>query len=409
VFSPELSRQLTEHVRNVDGSRAWRDQLGNLGHIAGERRTDPPSGGVAVAATHRAPTYLTVVEASAIVVFSGGRRCGCARHLGVFGDCVLRLESVGNIISDRTIKAGPRICREVSMRNRTGLAAALGIIVVSALAGCSAASSGTSSSSTPTVSHHSSPLAVLLAANQTTSAQKTARISLNEQVSVEGHQVAVRASGAEDFAHHAYDLVTTVESQRIDIRQVNQTMYERLPAALAQHLPGGKPWLAINLDALTKSAYGSSLSQLQSSAQSDPSNLLSYLKGLSANGAHLGGTATIRGVQTTEYDVSVDLNKVAAREPAAARAAVKAVIKQFGSSTFPMKVWVDSAHDVRQMSFQLAIPSSTGSGSSSVNATMQLYDFGAAVHVSAPPESQQLNFTGQLLKHLGQATPGASV
>ncbi len=85
-------------------------------------------------------------------------------------------------------------------------------------------------------------------------------------------------------------------------------------------IPGGsrltsKPWLKYNLD--------STLSQLGvgglPSGGSDPTQFLTYLKAAGATTQKLG-TQTIRGVATTHYAVTVNLNNYAQLVPAADRA-----------------------------------------------------------------------------------------
>jgi hypothetical protein len=281
------------------------------------------------------------------------------------------------------------------MHRKPAAIAAIGVAVALAAGGCGG-SGGSSATAKPPVG----TVATLLAANQSTTAQKSAKLSLVENISVAGHQISVHATGVTDFATHALDFTMGIAGQQLEMRELGGELYAKLPASLAGHVPGNKPWLAINLNSLTKSATGSTLSQLQSTSQSDPSNLLAYLNGISATGAHRVGTATTRGVPTTEYAVNVDLAKALAKAPAAARKGLRAGIKSLGTSTIPMKVWVDHSQLVRQLSFAIKAPAATATQGSStaVTMTMQLFDFGTPVHVTAPPKSQQYNVTNTLTR-----------
>jgi hypothetical protein len=279
------------------------------------------------------------------------------------------------------------------MRSKPLIIGMLGIATTLMVTAC-----GTSGGSNAATRKPVSTVATLLAADQSTTGQKTAKLSMVEKITVEGHQVTLNATGASNFVSHALLLHLSVAGQQLEMRQLGGIIYAKLPANLAGHVPGNKPWLAIDLNSLATSASGSTLSQLQSTGQTDPSDLLAYLKGISADGAHRIGSATIRGVKTTEYAVSVDSAKALASARAVDRKALKAAMKQLGASTIPMKVWVDSSQLVRQLSFSVGSPaSSSNQGSAaSVNVTMQLYDFGTAVNVTAPPKSEQFDLTSAL-------------
>jgi hypothetical protein len=77
------------------------------------------------------------------------------------------------------------------------------------------------------------------------------------------------------------------------------------------------------------------------------------------------------------------------------------------SSTIPLQVWLDAQGRVRQVAYQLSLPSTTGSiplpgsttaaASSSFTATIDFYDFGIPVDVSAPPADQVFNATSQAI------------
>jgi hypothetical protein len=279
------------------------------------------------------------------------------------------------------------------------LAASAGALV--ALAGCASSSSAGGTPSTNRGSS-SSPLQTVQSAYASTIGQKSARLSLSENLNVAGHHITATGTGVEDFAGHTLDSTLTVAGQQIEVRKLGQTLYTRLPSAAASGLPGSKPWVSINLSALLQHATGSSLSQLEAGQQDDPASILAYLKQASANGLHRAGTASIRGVQTTKYTATIDLNKVAAAEGGKLGSVTRSQIKTLGTSTYPMSVWVDAKGLVRQLSAQLSAspttPSMPGSGSSSsvhvnVGATIQFYDFGTPVSVSAPPASQTNDIT----------------
>jgi hypothetical protein len=310
----------------------------------------------------------------------------------------------------------------LSRRNVVMVAASTGALV--ALAGCASSSSGSAAGptapagSSPSASPSSSsaatsPLQAVQSAYASTIGQKTAKLSLVEHLSLNGHHITAQGAGVDDFAGHKIDSTITFAGQQIEVRKVGQILYERLPSAADSGLPGGKPWVSLNLSTLLKHATGTSLSQLAAGQQDDPASILAYLKQASANGLHRLGTASIRGVPATQYSATIDLNKVAAAEGGKLGAVIRSEVKALGTSTYPLSVWVDHQGLVRQVSYHLsASPTASLPGSASgsslhvtVAATIQFYDFGAPVSVTAPPASQVNDITkvvqGQAVSPLG--------
>jgi hypothetical protein len=284
-------------------------------------------------------------------------------------------------------------------RNVVIVAASAGALV--ALAGCgntSTAAGAGPSNGGPS----SSPLQTVQSAYASTIGQHSARLALVENLSVAGRHLTAKGTGVDDFAGHRLDSTITVAGQHIEVRKLGQVLYTRLPSAATSGLPGSKPWVSINLATLLKHATGSSLSQLAAGEQDDPASILAYLKQASAYGLHRAGTASIRGVETTKYTATIDLTKVAAAQGGRLGSITKSQIKALGTSTYPMSVWVDAKGLVRQFSAHLSAspttPSVPGSGTSSsvhvdVAATIQFFDFGTPVTVSAPPASQTNDIT----------------
>ncbi|HEX3908406.1 MAG TPA: hypothetical protein VHW92_10800 [Mycobacteriales bacterium] len=298
----------------------------------------------------------------------------------------------------------------LSTRSVALVAASAGALV--ALAGCGSSSGGSSaglSGASPTTS-----LQDVQSAYSSTVGQKSAKLSLVEHLNVDGHALTINGAGLESFADKKFTLTTTVAGQQIEIRELGQVLYEKLPAAASAHLPGGKPWLSVNLNTLVKHLTGASLSELEAGQQEDPANTLSYLKQASASGLHKVGPATVRGVATTEYTATIDLNKVAAAQPGAVAKAIKAEEKSLGTSSYPISVWLDAKHLVRQLTYHSTVSptSSPTAGSSAgskatVSATLQFYDFGTPVTVTAPAASQTTDIT-KLLQGLTKSPLGST-
>jgi hypothetical protein len=134
-------------------------------------------------------------------------------------------------------------------------------------------------------------------------------------------------------------------------------------------LPHGKKWLQASLASATKT-FGSSGFALTS-----PGTVPSLLA------VRQVGTATVGGVQTTEYRGRIDLSKW----PASARAALKAGKVTFG----PVDVWVGSDGYVHRTRFET---STTSNGTrSQLVLTTTLSKFGEHVSATAPSPSQTVD------------------
>jgi hypothetical protein len=266
-------------------------------------------------------------------------------------------------------------------------------VVVAGLlaAGCGAASSGSGAAKPSTAGG----LRAVQAAYATTAAQKSAKVRLVESVTSSGRPVTVTGSGAIDFADKAVDVTATVTGEQVEVRELHDTVYVKLPAA-TRSLLGGKTWASADtasLGALLGSG-GSSLS-----GNLDPTDTLNYLEQVDAGTLHEVGPATIAGTPTTEYTATIDLRKVAAAEGGSAGTAITSLIKQTGQSSLPVTVWLDAKGVVRQ----LRVATRAAGSTPAVTSTVTLSDFGTPVSVTAPPAAQTTDLTSLLKTKLGAA------
>jgi hypothetical protein len=168
------------------------------------------------------------------------------------------------------------------------------------------------------------------------------------------------------------------------------TVYEKLPAALAQSLPGAaakKPWLKIDAEAAGQSMGVTGLGSAQSG---DPSQTLDFLRG--AGDLRRVGSEDVRGTPTTHYHVVLDLQKAAGQSPQS-KPAIDSVTKLLGSSTLPADVWIDGQERLRRMQYTTDLSKSGAASSapgapSSLTFTLELFDFGVPVQVAVPPPDQ---------------------
>jgi hypothetical protein len=159
--------------------------------------------------------------------------------------------------------------------------------------------------------------------------------------------------------------------------------------SLASQIPGGKQWIELDLSKLGKSS-GLDLNKLMSGAQFQPGDLLSMLKAEGATVRRVG-SATIDGIATTHYRVTVDLAEALQQKgltsPALAAAAAK--VKSVSEN-----VWVGKDGLLRRV--QVAY----GLAKSHVALTMNLSDYGAHVTIAAPPSDSVYDAT-QLAQGFG--------
>jgi len=230
-----------------------------------------------------------------------------------------------------------------------------------------------------------------------TASARTARVSSVVRITGSSGPLtagrSLQADGSVDFASRQATFRVTTETGSIDAVIDGAVVYERIPQ-LAPAV-GRKTWLKIDFRTAGQLAGVPGVSSVLESQPSDPSQTLSYLRGASGPMTTLGH-ARVRGVATTHYRVPVDLNRAAASLGPDQQAALRQEIDELGlKTTFPMEVWIDGQGRVRRMHLvqdysQVNPPPNVprGSPSSSVEQTMELFDFGAPVTVQPPPADQ---------------------
>ena len=273
----------------------------------------------------------------------------------------------------------------------------MAIFVAAALGLAACGSGGPSKSATTTPAPTGRQ--IVLASVVKTAAADSAKVSLDMSFSGFGRGLSVSADGAIDFASGASQTNMTFDGPfasfltgGIETRTVDGVVYVRMPVGLLS----GKQWIAVDTKRFGATGRGSGDTALGIGSQSDPTKILAYL-GKVSNGVQLVGTETIRGVETTHYRATVDLTKAAdaAELPPSLRAAVGRLSSKVGD--IPVDVWIDADGLLRReklgMSLGSFLPAASGAsgstgGSATVTVQLDLYDFGAPVHVQAPPPDQ---------------------
>jgi hypothetical protein len=171
-----------------------------------------------------------------------------------------------------------------------------------------------------------------------------------------------------------------------DFDEGRAIVYMKLPV-LTRLLPGGKPWIKMDLNEVGKRA-GIDISQFTQFAN-DPAQMVDWLRAASGDVTTIG-TETIDGVATTHYRTTVDIDKYPDLVPAenrdAMRKAVDSLEKAAHVSSFPMHVWVGKDGLVRQV--RTVLTEMIQGQTVNVVTSERFYDFGTPVEIALPSDDQ---------------------
>jgi hypothetical protein len=253
-------------------------------------------------------------------------------------------------------------------------------LVTLAAAGMLATGCGT------TVAGTQSPAGTLAAAVTKTGTQ-TARIAVTVSVKSTGMSMSFDITGAFDFAH-SRGMLTMGAPIGLTELFIAPKAYIKFSGGSGPTLPNGKSWFEVDATGLPADA-SSPLGALGTTG--NPKDLLTSLTAIAGSEQKLG-TGTVRGVPATEYQLNIDPAKTEAKVPSAERASVGKFFQSLGKGTLPVDVWLDGQNLVRRVQLSLRLPGGSGalgmSGNPQLTVTMDFYDYGAPVNVSAPPANQ---------------------
>ena len=175
-----------------------------------------------------------------------------------------------------------------------------------------------------------------------------------------GHTINVTGTGAFNQAAHAGRLTMNMslpalgsENLRIDTVILGTDIYLKLPASLAGKVPGGKPWLELNLSEVSKSVGIQGLSSLSDNPGESPAHLVALLHSAATGNVQNLGPQTIDGRSATGSRATIDLSKVVDTLPVPGRpsasSAIASIEKLTGLRYLPITAWVDSSGRVRRI------------------------------------------------------------
>ena len=185
-----------------------------------------------------------------------------------------------------------------------------------------------------------------------------------------------------------------IDLGQFELRADGLVLYMRMPF-LQKAAPQLKPWIKVDLREVGKDLGIDFDALMQLGNQTDPTKALDFLS--AAGPVEKLGDATVRGVQTTHYKGVVDLELYAKELEKngggkAAAGSIRKVIALTGQSTMPMELWIDEDSLVRRMAWEQTVSAAAGQDPMTVKARMDLFDYGADVHVVIPPDAQTSSF-----------------
>ena len=293
-------------------------------------------------------------------------------------------------------------------RSRSAVAGiAVPVVLALALSACGGSSGKSAPKGTVPAK---TPASVLLASVQTTTATKSAHISLSTSTGGSSmFAVNLKAEGDEDFTTGDAQLtmsfggaLSAFLSGDFETRMVGGVIYMKFPDSIGRLMGGANAgkWIKLDVSKLGSDASGAAL------GQSDPAQALAYLEKAS-NDVKEVGSETVNGVDTTHYHATIDLGKSVdnAKVPPALREKVKRLWQRRGvaAPTIPADVWIDGEGRLVRMKTEVdtaamlggALGPSGTSGASgiagmlpTVTTTLNLSNFGEPVHIEAPPADQ---------------------
>ena len=204
---------------------------------------------------------------------------------------------------------------------------------------------------------------------------KTARISMNMRVEDLGAGVTVAGSGVIDFRKRRAAMTMRVLSgeRRVtaEVRAIDGVVWTN----------NGSGW----------SSEPGAASDSTGSLTSDPTNFLTYLRGV-ANDVREIGQDSVRGIDTTKYSATIDMRRAVERSDASAdeRAKVQQALDLVGDLHMPVNVWIDAQDRVRKFEVEMDLSGAMKKAGmqldmrARISIIVEFHDFGVPVDVKTP-------------------------
>lgn len=248
-----------------------------------------------------------------------------------------------------------------------------------------------------------SPREIVLASTSETIDDKSSRVAF--QVKTTGQPelpegLTITGDGAFDYANKrgSFTMVIPpvggVEIGQIQAVFLGNVMYQKFPAQFAQFL-GGKPWIKIDLAAVSEMA-GVDFNTIMQAQSSDPTQALQFLRGAADDVTEVG-REKLRGDDVTHYRATLDFQKAAAAAPPEQQAALRQAAEIYAGQQVPAEMWIDDEDRLRRMTYKvdlakLQLPQGAATAGAKPAGTMdfnmELFEFGVRVDAVEPPPDQ---------------------
>ena len=231
---------------------------------------------------------------------------------------------------------------------------------------------------------------IVRAASQRAASAGSSDVAIDMKMEVAGHTVHATGAGAFDYrrglGYMSLDMGGIGEMQEVITRKA---LYIRLPDALRGALGANRPWMAMHFATL-KRATGVDMAKLMNANPTgDPTSMLRVLA--KANVVTTDGSEDVRGVSTTHYSVTATMQQLLQAEGLTSAVDLTKQAPGAADTVLHLGVYVDKAGMPRRVSM-----SSDVAGMGSLTMNMDMFDFGAPVHVSVPPSSIVMDISKEL-------------
>ncbi|MGH8998830.1 MAG: hypothetical protein ACRDY7_05505 [Acidimicrobiia bacterium] len=177
-----------------------------------------------------------------------------------------------------------------------------------------------------------------------------------------------------------------------------EVIYMRFPEAMLAGpggggLPGGKPWIRMDLDAAAEASGLNLGALLEQSKQADPSSYVALLTGASDDITEVG-TEEVRGTATRHFKLTIDPAKMLEQAPPELKEAGKSLTATYGGTKIPAEVWIGEDDSLpRRISYRMDLASiegaeAAGLGAGTITASIDIFDYGTPVDITIPPAAE---------------------
>jgi hypothetical protein len=301
------------------------------------------------------------------------------------------------------------------MRHKTGWAA---VALALVLAACSSGGNGADK-----VAVVATPTGLIKAATHTAAA-KTGHVEMSIDTVANGEQTHFGASGAFDAERHLFSMsldlsslfAATLHSPSSSSSSGNGSSTSSLGSTANVIASDSIVYLDFPLFARLIGVKTQWMSVPASTGAStfevaDPSAFLDFLQGTGGEVTDMGHEQ-IRGEDTSHLRATVKLRDALNNAAGPERDRLQRAIDQLGQgqsalvdAEMPVDVYIDDTGMVRELVFDFSVPDSTGSTAAKATLTVDLFDFGTDVGITAPPADQVTDVTAKLAQLPTSPTP----